>query len=97
MFFSHFSCVSYNIERYQLNNDFRGSEVPVSLAIGHWRSDELGSGPNWKKIARFKKLQSSSIEFQNDLALLGRIGKASLSEFPEINALAIREGYVPEK
>jgi hypothetical protein len=53
-------------------------------AIDHGKSDELGSGPNWKKIARFKKLENSSLYFQNDLAFLGRIGKPSLSEFPEI-------------
>ncbi len=41
-----------------------------------------------KKIARFKLLKSSSIYFQNDLAFLGRIGKPSLSEFPEIYAQA---------
>jgi hypothetical protein len=31
-----------------------------------------------------KKLQSYSIVFKNDLAFLGRIGKASLSKFREI-------------
>ncbi len=55
-------------------------------------SDRREIGRTWlwaelEKIARFKKLQSSSIVFQNDLAFLGRIGKASLSEFPEIYGL----------
>ncbi len=39
------------------------------------------------KNARFKKLHSSRIVFQNNLAFLGRFGEASLSEFPEIYAL----------
>ncbi len=54
------------------------------VTIDHGKSDELGSGPNWKKIARFKRLENSSFYFQNDLAFLGRIGKPSLSEFLEI-------------
>jgi hypothetical protein len=54
----------------------------VCLLIDHGKSDELGSGPKWKKIARFKR-KKSSLYFQNDLAFLGRIGKPSLSEFPE--------------
>jgi hypothetical protein len=37
-----------------------------------------------EKIAHFEKLENLSSVFQNDLAFLGRIGKASLSEFPEI-------------
>jgi hypothetical protein len=67
------------IESERANNltDFDG-------VIDHGKSDELASGPNWKKIARFKRLESSSLKFQNDLAFLGRIGKPSLSEFPEI-------------
>ncbi len=44
------------------------------------KSDELGSGPNQKKIARFKRLENSSLYFQNNLAFLGRIGKPSLSD-----------------
>jgi hypothetical protein len=52
----------------------------VVTRIDHGRLDELGSG---KKLHVLKKLQSSSIVFQNDLAFLWRIGKASLSEFPE--------------
>jgi hypothetical protein len=40
-----------------------------------------------EKIARFKEHQSSKVVIQNDLAFLGRIGKASLSEFPEIYVL----------
>jgi hypothetical protein len=48
-----------------------------------WVWDEL------EKIARFKKLESSSIVFQNDLAFLRRIGKANLSKFPEIYGLAL--------
>ncbi len=61
-----------------------GSLVRLGWVIDHGKSDELGSGPNWKKIARFKTLKSFSLYFQNDLAFLGRIGKPSLSEFPEI-------------
>jgi hypothetical protein len=56
----------------------------IDSTIDHGKSDELASGPNWKKIARFKRLESSTLKFQNDLAFLGRIGKPSLSEFPEI-------------
>jgi hypothetical protein len=48
------------------------------FAIDHGKLDELGSGPNWKKIARFKRLENSSLYFQNDLAFLGLIGKPSL-------------------
>jgi hypothetical protein len=36
------------------------------------------------KIARFEKLENFSSVFQNGLAFLVRIGKANLSEFPEI-------------
>ncbi len=57
-----------------------------TLIHNHGRSDELGSGGELEKIARFEKLENSSIVFQNDLAFLVRIGNASLSEFPEINA-----------
>jgi hypothetical protein len=39
-----------------------------------------------EKIARYEKLENFSSVFQNGLAFLGRIGKASLSEFPEINS-----------
>ncbi len=52
--------------------------------IDHGKSDKLGSGAELEKIACFKILESSSLYFQNDLAFLGRIGKPSLSEFPEI-------------
>jgi hypothetical protein len=45
---------------------------------------KLGSGVNWKKIERFEKLENSRIVFQNDLAFMGRIGKVSFFEFPEI-------------
>jgi hypothetical protein len=37
-----------------------------------------------KKIECFEKLENFSGVFQNGLAFLGRIGTASLSEFPEI-------------
>ncbi len=59
----------------------------ICLFIDHGKSDEIGSGPNWEKIARFKRLENSSLYFQNDLAFLGRIGKPSLSEFPDIYGL----------
>jgi hypothetical protein len=36
------------------------------------------------KIARFKKLENLSSVYKNGLAFLVQIGKASLSEFPEI-------------
>ncbi len=52
--------------------------------IDHGKSDELGSWPNWEKIARFKKLENSIFVFQNDLDFLGQTGKANLSEFPKI-------------
>ncbi len=46
-----------------------------------------------EKVARFKKLQSSSILFQNETCFLGRIGKASLSEFPNIYVLTYISTY----
>ncbi len=57
--------------------------IRICGTIDHGKSDKLGSGPNWKKTARFKRLESSSLQFENDLAFLGRIGKPSLSVFPE--------------
>ncbi len=54
------------------------------------RSDELGSGMNWKKDHTFQTLQYSSIDSQNGLAFLGEIGKASLSEFHEIYKFKIQ-------
>ncbi len=44
-------------------------------------------GPTWllgvlEKIARFEKLENSSIVLQNNLAFMGRIEKASSSVFP---------------
>jgi hypothetical protein len=33
----------------------------VDLVIDHGKSDELDSGPNLKKVARFKKLENSSL------------------------------------
>jgi hypothetical protein len=65
--------------------------------IDHERSDILGSGPNWKKIARFKKLQSSSIVFLKDPAFPMRIGKATLSEFPKIYAYSNETQIKPSK
>jgi hypothetical protein len=60
----------------------------------HHRPREIGQAWLWaelkKKIARFKTLENSSIYFQNDLAFLGRIGKPSLSEFPEIYVFIIQ-------
>ncbi len=56
------------------------------------RPREIGRAWLWgelEKIARFKILENSSLYFQNDLAFLGRIGKPSLSEFPEIYGQAI--------
>ena len=53
-------------------------------SIDHGRSDELGCWGELEKIARFEKLKNFCRVFQNDLAFLGRIGKPSLSEFPEI-------------
>jgi hypothetical protein len=50
----------------------------------HGRSDKPGYGANWKKIARFEKLENFSSVFQYGLAFLGRSGKVSFSEFPEI-------------
>ncbi len=50
----------------------------------HERSNIPGRGANCKKIAHFAKLDNLSSIFQNGLDFLGRIGKASLSEFPEI-------------
>jgi hypothetical protein len=39
-----------------------------------------------EKLARFEKLENISSIFQNGLAFLGQIGKASLFELPEIYA-----------
>jgi hypothetical protein len=51
-------------------------------------------GQTWQwgkleKIARFEILENFSSVFQNGLAFLGQIGKARLSEFPEIYGLAM--------
>ncbi len=62
----------------------------ISILLPYHRPREIGRTWLWaelEKLARFKKLQSSSIVFQNDLAFLGQIGIASLSEFPEIYGL----------
>jgi hypothetical protein len=48
-----------------------------------------------EKISRFEKLENSSFVFQNDLAFLGRIGKASLSKFPEIYAVSFFNIFSP--
>jgi hypothetical protein len=51
------------------------------------RPREIGQTWLWRKlekIAPFEKLENLSSIFQNGLAFMGRIGKASLSEFPEI-------------
>ncbi len=48
------------------------------------RPREIGQTWLWgelKKLARFEKLENLSSVFQNGLAFLGQIGKASLSEF----------------
>ncbi len=48
------------------------------------RPREIGQTWLWgelEKIARFEKLENLSSVFQNGLAFLGRIGKASLSKF----------------
>ncbi len=53
------------------------------------RPQEIGRTWLWgklEKIARFEKLENLSSIFQNGLAFLGRIGKASLSVFPDIFA-----------
>ncbi len=80
--------IKRNSYEYRVSNMFLKCRIWKNKCLfNHGRSDELGSGPNWKKIARFKILESSSLYFQNDLAFLGRIGKPSLSEFPEIYGL----------
>jgi hypothetical protein len=59
------------------------TKIPIKEVRLFYRPREFGQTWLWaelEKIARFKKLQSSSIVFQNDLAFLGHIGKASLSE-----------------
>ncbi len=43
-----------------------------------------------EKIARIKNLYFFSV-FKNGLAFLGQIGKAGLSEFPEIYDLALQK------
>ncbi len=51
------------------------------MTTGYWTN--LAVGRIGKK-ARFETLENISSVFQNSLAFLGRIGKASLSKFPEI-------------
>ncbi len=67
-------------------NQFNTECPLIPETIDHGKSDKLGSGPNWKKITCFKRIENFSIWFQNDLAFLGRIGIPSLSEFSEIYA-----------
>ncbi len=58
------------------------------------RPGEIGRTWLWaelEKIARFKRLENSSLYFQNDLAFLGRIRKPSLSEFTEIYDLCVND------
>ncbi len=57
------------------------------MYIGHGRLNEPGCGANWKKIKHLEKLENISSVFQNGLAFLRQIGKASLFEFPEIYPL----------
>ncbi len=42
------------ISLYGLNECKQTADI--TLSIDHGKLDELGSGPNWKKIARFKRL-----------------------------------------
>ncbi len=49
---------------------------------------------NWKKIALFKKFLNFYSVFQNSLAFLGQIVKASLSEFPKIYGWVIGENLL---
>ncbi len=48
-----------------------------------------GCGAYWKKVERFEKIENLSSVFQNGLAFVRQIGKASLYEFPEIYGLGI--------
>jgi hypothetical protein len=64
--------------------DFLLINVILCLSIDHGKSNEPGCGANWKKIARFETIENFISIFQNGQAFQGRIGKASLSEFPEI-------------
>jgi hypothetical protein len=60
--------------------------VILSLHMLNHRLREIGQTWLWgelEKNACFEKLENFSGVFQNGLAFLGRIGKASLSEFPE--------------
>ncbi len=59
--------------------------------IDNGRSDEPGCRADWKKIARFEKLDNFRSAFQNGLAFLGRFGKASLSEFSQIYESSIED------
>jgi hypothetical protein len=76
----------------------------ISSSIDHGKSDELASGSNWKKIARFKRLESSSLQFQNDLAFLGRelesqvypsFPRSMLRESILINFFLVKETIFP--
>ncbi len=79
-------------------NDCSGSFLTSSERKHHFwdcwvsigRSAEPGCGANWKKIARFETPENLRSVFQNDLAFLGRIGKASLSEFSAIYGLSLK-------
>jgi hypothetical protein len=59
----------------------------LPLLLSHHRPREIGRAWLWaelEKIARFKRLENSSLYFQNNPAFPGRIGKPNLSEFPVI-------------
>ena len=49
----------------------------VGEILDHGRLDGLGCGVNWKKIARFERLEDICGVLQNSRAFLGRIGNAS--------------------
>ncbi len=90
------TCKTYSPSAYRLVINFtnllvQSTNAPVVILCHSSVSPQttgnrtnLALGRIGKKIARFKRLENSRLQFQNDLAFLGRIGKPSLSEFPEI-------------
>ena len=60
----------------------------IVTSVDGGKSDGLGSGAKWKN-SPFENLKNFCSVFQNDLAFLGRMGKVSLSEFPEIYATSL--------
>ena len=66
----------------------REMQKTCTETINHERPDKLGCWGELERIARFKRPKVFD-EFLKYPSFLGGIGKASLSEFPEIYAIMI--------